>query len=389
MQALEATKPESSVGSSHMNITREDIDLLVREPSVGMRMRIADKITNGYNSGLFTESENKLANEIFRLLLKDTQVKIRQLIAEQLKSNMQVPHDIVLGLASDVSDVAMPVLEYSNVLTEDDLIAIVNATREHPKLKAIARRDSISKELSHALIEKRDAELARMVISNSGAVIAETSMEVVLEEFARDNSVLQELVMRGGLPYTFAEKLFTAVSSSLKKELSGKYGLRQKVVAEAVTGARETAVLQFISPWMSQHEISQLVDQMHRNKRLTDSVILRSLCIGDLRFFETAIAKRVGISPSNTRLLMLDPGPLGFKALYDSCGLPESFYDAVHTMLRLALEETEYGSYRTTDFCARMVGRITSGGYHKSIANMDTLLALIGTAIHDNKPTLH
>lgn len=371
-----------------MNITREDIELLVREPSVAMRMRIADKITNGYNTGLFTDSENKLANEIFRLLLKDTQVKIRQLMAEQLKSNMQVPHDIIVALANDVNDVALPVLEYSHVLTEDDLIAIARATREHPKLRAIAKRDSISKELSHTLIEKRDTELTKLVISNNGASLAETSLEIVLDEFSRDNSVLQELVVRGGLPHTFAEKLFAAVSDGLKKELSGKYGLRQKVVADAATGARETAMLQFISPWMSQYEIGQLVDQMHRNKRLTDSVILRSLCIGDLRFFETAIAKRVGIPASNTRILMIDPGPLGFRALYDSCGLPASFYDAVHTMLRLALEETEYGSYRTTDFCARMIGRITSGGYDKTVPNMDTLLALIGSAIHD-KPTIH
>lgn len=382
------TAPAPHMSASNMNITREDIDLLVREPSVAMRLRIADKITNGYNSGLFTDGENKLANEIFRLLLKDTQVKIRQLMADQLKNNLQVPHDIIVALANDVSDVASPVLEYSHVLTEDDLIAIARATREHPKLRAIAKRDSISKELSHTLIEKRDTDLTKMVISNSGASLAETSMEIVLDEFARDNSVLQELVLRGGLPHTFAEKLFAAVSDGLKKELSSRYGLRQKLVADAATGARETAMLQFISPWMSQYEIGQLIDQMHRNKRLTDSVILRSLCIGDLRFFETAIAKRVGIPASNARLLMLDPGPLGFHALYDSCGLPASFYEAVHTMLRLALEETEYGSYRTTDFCARMIGRITSGGYDKAIPNMQTLLALVGSEIHD-KPTIH
>jgi uncharacterized protein (DUF2336 family) len=371
-----------------MNITREDIDMLLKEPSVPMRMAIADKIGNGYNSGLFTEGENKLANEIFRLLLKDTQVKIRALMANHLKHSMQAPHDIIFALANDVSDVAVPILEFSNVLTEEDLILIVRATREHPKLKAIAKRESMSKELSHALIEKRDAEVTKTVIANPGASIAETSLETVLDEFERDNSVLQELVLRGGLPYTFAEKLFATVSAELKKELSSKYGLRRQVVEETATGARETAMLQFISPWMSQHDINLLVDEMQRNKRLTDSVIIRSLCIGDLRFFETAIAKRVGIPPSNARILIMDPGPLGFKALYASCGLPPSFYEAMQIMLRLAYEETEYGSYRTTDFCARMVGRIIGGDYHKTVENMNTLLTMIGSAINDD-PTIH
>jgi uncharacterized protein (DUF2336 family) len=127
---------------------------------------------------------------------------------------------------------------------------------------------------------------------------------------------------------------------------------------------------------------------MHRNKRLTDSVIIRSLCIGDLRFFEAAIAKRVGIPASNARILILDPGPLGFKALYGSCGLPEDFYEAVRRMLQFAHEETQYGMYRTTDFGARMVERITEAGDAKTIPHMDTLLTMIGYAIHESV-TIH
>ena len=371
-----------------MDITREDIDLLIREPSGAIRVRITEKIGYGYNGGFFTETDTKLANEVFRLLLKDTEMKVRRTIAEQLKSNMQVPRDIILSLANDRHEVATPVLQFSHVLTEDDLIAIVHATREHPKLHAIAKRDSISKELSHALVEKRDADLTKVVISNVGATLAETSMELVLEEFSRDNSVLEELVLRGGLPYAFAEKLFAAVSDGLKKQMTRKYRLSRHVVEHATENARETAVLQFISPWMSQHDIDQMIDQMHRNKRLTDSVIIRSLCIGDMRFFESAIARRVGIPVSNTRLLLVDPGPLGFKALYTSSGLPANFYEAVRTLLHLAIEETQYGSYRTTDFGARMVERIVDGGYHKSVENMGTLLSMIGTAIND-QPTVH
>jgi len=373
---------------SNMNITREDIDLLVREPSASMRVRITDKIATGYNAGLFTDSETKLANEIFRLLLKDTEVKVRRLIAERLKSNLAVPHDVIWALANDKPEVACSVLQYSHVLSEDDLVAIARATSESQKLQAIARRESISKELSHALVQTRQRDVTRELLANRGAVLAETSLEVVLDEFARDHDVLEELVVRGGLSYVFAEKVFSHVSDNLKKQLTKKYRLNRHVMEEVATNARETAVLQFMSPWMSQHEINLLVDQMHRNKRLTDSVIIRSLCIGDLRFFETAIAKRVGIPVSNARILLIDPGPLGFKALYESARLPETFYKAVHTMLHFALEETQYGNYRTTDFGQRMVERITNGAQLSDIENMDTLLTMIGAAIHD-RPTIH
>ena len=368
-----------------MNITREDIELLVREPSPAMRQRICEKISTGYNSGTYTDAETKLANEIFRLLLKDTEMKVRLLIADALKDNMQVPHDIIWALANDRNEIAVPVLSCTHVLSEEDLIAITRATKDHPKLKAIASRESVSKPLSHALIEKRNYEVTNALLANKGAAIADTSMDIILEAFAKENSVMEELVMRGGLSYAFAEKLFATVSDTLKKQLTKKYRMNQHVVEEVTIGAREIATLQFISPWMSQHDINHLVEEMHRNKRLTDSVIIRSLCIGDLRFFESAIAKRVGIPASNARILLIDPGPLGFKALYESSGLPASFYEPIRVMLRLALDETEYGNYRTNDFGAMMVAKIRSAGYDRSVDNMEPLLQMVGRAIHESK----
>ncbi len=370
-----------------MNITREDIQALVREPSSAMRQRICEKIATGYTAGSYSPAEAQLANEIFRLLLKDTEMKVRRLMAEALKRSMQVPHDIIWALANDVNEVALPVLQESPVLHEDDLITIVRATREHTKLRAICQRETISKPLAHALIEKRDEDVTRRLLANPGAAIADTSIEIILEEFARDHSVLEELVLRGGLPQSFAEQLFANVSDNLKKQLTRKYRLNAHVVEDAAVSARETAVLQFISPWMSQHEINQLVDEMHRNQRLTDSVIIRSLCIGDLRFFETAIAKRVGIPVSNARILLIDPGPLGFKALYASCNMPPSFYEAVHAMLNIALNETQYGNYRIDDFAAQIVAKIRSKGLDRTIENMETLLKMVSQATHE--PKLH
>lgn len=374
--------PQQSFSRSNMNITRADIELLVREPSAAMRTRIAQKITTGYNSGLFTESETHLANEIFRLLLKDTEARVRKLLADELKHTLHAPHDIVWALANDVAEVATPMLQHSYVLSEEDLVAIIQATRDYDKLMAVAGRESISKELAHALIESREPDVARTVIANRNAVLADTTLELVMDEFARDNIVLGELVVRGGLPYAFAEKLFSIVSDGLKKQLTKKYRLARQVAEETGDNARETATLQFLSPWMSQQEINNLIDQMHRNQRLTDSVIIRSLCIGDLRFFEAAIARRVGIPTSNARILILDPGPLGFRALYESCGLPADFYEAIHTMLRIAFEETEYGNYRTTDFGARMVERLTAEGYAAKVPNMDSMLTMIGRSMH-------
>lgn len=378
----------TQVAERAVNITPEDIQLLVKEPSAAMRGRIADKIATGYNSGLFSDAENSLAIEIFRLLLRDTEMRVRKTLSDKLKDNLNVPHDVIFSLANDATEVAVPVLQHSFVLTEEDLIGIVQATREVAKLKAVAQRESVSKSLAHALIETHVPDVVKEIVGNKSASLAETSLEMLLDDFEREGSVLEELVYRGGLSSAFAERLFSKVSDQLKKSLTRRYRLNLHVVEEATEAARETATLQFLSPWMSQQDIQKLVDSMFKAKRLTHSVIIRSLCIGDLRFFETALAKLVGIPVSNARLLILDPGPLGFKALYDSAQMPQAFYPAIKVMLRLSLDETEYGAYRATDFGQRMVERITTGGFDTAVEHMDTLLALIGRGMRESA-TIH
>ncbi len=351
---------------------------MVREPSVAQRSRIAEKICVGYNSGQFSETEIRLATDIFRLLLKDTEMKVRRVLADQLKDNMRVPHDIIWTLANDKPEVAIPVLQYSFVLSEEDLIAIVKASAQVAKLRAVALRQSISQPLTRALISKNEREVTQIVVANRSANVDEESLQAVLDGFGTEHAILEELVYRGGLPYAFAERLFYKVSGNLRKQLTKKYRLNKAVVEDASTTARETVTLQFLAPWMSQQDITTLVSEMDHAGRLTDSVMIRSLCIGDIRFFETAIARRVGIGVSNARILVADPGPLGFKALYASAKLPESFYECVRHLLILANEQTQYGSYQNTDYCNRMVARIYAAGYDRTVENMDVLLAMIG-----------
>ena len=371
-----------------MEIIRADIEQLARERSPAARSAIAEKICSSYNEGEFSEKEKKLAVEIFRLLLRDAEARVRKTLAEELKGNMQVPADIVKALANDVSEVAAPMLEFSYVLSEEDLIEIVRATREVPKLQAIARRESISKELTNELVHSGEKEVLHTVLGNSGASMSQETLDYIIEEYYEDHSVLEELVCRGGLPHSYAEKLFSMVSDQLKKQLTKRYRLPRFVADDAVEGAKETAMIQFLSPWMTEEDIEKLVEHMHRNKRLNYSVLLRSLCLGDLRFFEAAMAKLVGVPASNARILLMDPGQLGFNAFYDASPLPPGFRDAVRVLFRVAQEETHYGKLLRDDYAQRVIDRIVAGGYDQEVENMPYLISILRRSKHDDR-TIH
>lgn len=370
------------------SITQEDIQQLIREPSVDVRQAITKKVCDGFNSRQSSDRERNVSVEIFRLLLKDTEIRIRKTLSEELQHNLDVPRDVLMGLVNDKAEIAEIILKNSFALSEEDLIEIVQSTTNVVKLQAIASRETITAPLSHSLVEAGDHSVTKTVLENNGAVINDRTLEYLLDEYSQDQSMLETLVVRGGLPYHFAEKLFTLVSDQLKKELTKRYRLSRHVVDDITENAKEKAVLQFLSPWMSQQDIQKLVDHMAKNKRLTPSVVVRSLCIGDLRFFETAMAKMADVSVHNARILMMDPGALGFKSFYEKTEMPKQFTDAVHILLKLAHEETFYGKYQCSDYSERMIQRIVKEGHDKRIENMPYLMSIIGRSMHD-VPTVH
>jgi uncharacterized protein (DUF2336 family) len=364
--------------ATETKLSHSDLQQLLAEPSVLARTAITQKICNNFNAGNFSAAEIELALEIFRLLLRDSEIRVRQILAQQLSGNSQVPHDIIWQLAQDRSEIATFVLQDSFVLREEDLLAIVRATRELPKLLAIAGRDKLSKSLAHALAETRDLHVTKAIINNNSTNLADSTLALVMEVFAKNNSVLEALVQRGGLPYEFAENLFSMIAGNLKKQLTKRYKINPQLLADSDLATRETAILQFLSPWMNLQEIQKLVEHMHKNGRLNGSLILRSLCIGDLRFFEASIAKLVGIPAANVRVLLLDTGPLGFKALYESARLPEHFYQAAKHVLQFALQETEHGKYRANNFNQIMRDKIIAAGYDQTVPHMPILLGMLG-----------
>ncbi|NEU34803.1 hypothetical protein GN156_29540, partial [bacterium LRH843] len=84
------------------------------------RCEVADNISRSIDSGVFDGSELDVATEIIRLLAKDAELRVRETLANSLKHSSALPHDVALLMAQDVEEVSLPILEYSNVLSEED-----------------------------------------------------------------------------------------------------------------------------------------------------------------------------------------------------------------------------------------------------------------------------
>ncbi|MFO1243213.1 MAG: DUF2336 domain-containing protein [Rickettsiales bacterium] len=367
-------------------ITRNDLHLLIREPSPNVREMIAKKVSEGYKRSRFTSRENTIAIEILRLLVRDTATSVRKSVADQLKDCKYVPKDVMLTLSADIADVASQVLEHSLVFTDEDLAYVIESSKDVKKWLAISRRQKISAFISGLLIGTHHQDVIRSLLGNAGAEIKQSDLTSIAEEFRQDQNILEALVSRGGLTPEFAERLYSMVSDKFMRQLTKRNIIPRRIVNEAVKVTRESAIIRFIAPWMTLEDIIKLVDQMERNKRLSYSMMLRALCMGEVMFFEVALAKKIGIPVANAHKLLTHPSDKAFHTLYQASSMPATLAEAIRVFMNIAREETNGGKMRIDNFQQRMIERIEAEGYDKKIENMQYLVTLLRSVENESQP---
>jgi len=335
-------------------LNEQDVMRLLASPDTDVRAEIAGKIAAQHSR--LTEQERKLAEDVLRLMVKDAEVRVRSALSRQLKENPLLPHDLALTLAHDVDEVALPILQYSAALSDDDLIALVRS-QGPSKQDAVARRASVSASLADVIVEVGPEEVVKTLVANTGAELKEETLIQMAERYpATEGGIGQALAMRPSLPVTVVEKLLTQVSENFRSHLLDRTDLSPEVATALLLQARELAVLGLSA---SNSSPAELVEHLAQHKRLTPSIILRALCMGDLSFFENSLGKLADIPPENAQKLIYDKGKHAFEALYKKAGLPAALYPAMRAAIDIFSTMDYDGEANDRErFSRRMIERI-------------------------------
>jgi uncharacterized protein (DUF2336 family) len=361
-------------------LSKSDVERLLKDPSVDARADAAAKIATHYDTTVdFGTQEKKLAEEIFSLMCKDAEVRVRSALAANLKECPFLPHDIARTLADDVASVSTPILQFSSVLTDGDLIEIVNSQGED-KQKAIASRPRVSTDVSDALIETRNEAVVGTLVANDDAEISTGSMQRVLDDFADSDFIKSSMVGRSALPMAVSERLVNMVSDRLQQELVARHELPADSVSDLILQSREKATLGLMDGKNRAEESRRLIIHLYQNNRLTPTIMLRALCMGDMDFFEGSVAVRARTPLSNARALIHGRDRQQIASLLEKAELPKRLRPAFEAAIDVA-EDTDYDGGRDDQdrFRRRMIERIITNFEHPDAAmgddNIEYLLA--------------
>lgn len=376
MSATPMPSTETSF-SGHVYLSQEDVTRLLTETSPEARIDVMQRVAANHAEGKLDSKEMAVAEQIFRLLVNDTEAYVRAALADKIKDNPYIPRDIVFALAKDVEEVALPVLRISEVLTDTDLMELIKSSPEINRLVAIAERQRVSSRVSGALIDTGYEKVVARLLDNQGAQISDSSYQKILKDFEQNQDITASLARRSGLPLTVVEKLVNIVSDTLVEQLKQKYQWGAALTQES-DQLREATVLKLLDSGVGESDTLSLVDQLHAAARLSPSLIVTALCRGHFHFFESSLAKMASIPVSNAHALVNDRGTLGFKALYTKAGLPDKLFSATRLALTAVQEMLDIGEPPgTLRYANRVAQKILHYAEGKHIENLSYILALI------------
>lgn len=177
-----------------------------------------------------TQQEQLLRHvyKTLQTLAQDQVGRIRRVIAQEFRQRGDAPLDLIhqLALDKDIS-VAGPILEYSPLLTEQDLLEIIAQCPLPGMLAAIAHRQNISTDITGALVHnvkqsgfnEGNMTVITALLENKSATIEEDVLESVIDEAPQFPSWHPALVDRPELTVRMVNKIGRFVSAVLLEKM--------------------------------------------------------------------------------------------------------------------------------------------------------------------------
>ncbi|HSR55042.1 MAG TPA: DUF2336 domain-containing protein [Alphaproteobacteria bacterium] len=332
--------------------------LLARDGDEDVRCELAQKIARltPHLSADAREHIRALTVEALEILAQDELARVRQALAEAVKDVAEVPHNVIQRLAGDAElAVATPVLEFSPLLTDEDLIEIIESAAASGAMTAISRREEVSCAVSDAIAQTRDEDAVAALLANPSAQIREETLDWIVEGSREVETWQMPLARRPKLPPRAARKLAEFVADSVLAMLHSRDDLdadtaglidqavraRMEVQPEGEPGGDTLSVDREAGSGGAPGHISvdrghtaEFVQRLYIKGELTETRLEEQLLNGNRAFVVHALALMAGVPASVVTRIVDARSAKAVTALAWKAGLKMRF--AIKLQARLA-----------------------------------------------------
>ena len=320
------------------SLNKEDVASLEKETSITNKSLIAKKVGTYYGNPAISPQAAKLAEDIFRIMVRDTETKVREALSNSLKNCQNLPQDIVQSIIEDKDSISIPFIQYYQSLTNEDLIKILNMPSIN-RQKAVAQRSNLPSPITQYIAEHCSDKVIGEMISNDSADIKEETFNIIINKYSDDEDIKKRLVYRSVLPVSVIEKIVDKLSLVLKSYLVLHHNLTKNLASDIVEDVKEKITLNISEQYSSDAQIEDLVKQLYKADKLTSGLVVRSICLGDLKFFEYAIAYLSETPVAEVRKILFNmKADFMIRNLLRKAFIPKNMFSTVLSALKVINE---------------------------------------------------
>ncbi len=319
--------------AQNISAPRQTDILLAKDDDVTVRGDLATKIAR-VAPGLSADEQDKAQRatyEALELLAKDQITKVREILSDALKDVIDAPPEVIKTLALDTEIVVSgPVLQFSPVLTDADLLEIIATGPARGGLNAISKRDAVSENISDALVGTDDVEAIADLLSNDSALIREATLDDLIERAPEVDLWHAPLVGRPKLPDGAATRLAQFLADNLLEVLQERADLD----AESLETVR-AVVQQRLGgddggeggggggqDFLNINPPVVMVERLYKARKLDGNVVSKALNAGDHSFVLAALIVRTAIDPLVVKRIFVEKSAKGIVSLTWKASMP-------------------------------------------------------------------
>lgn len=318
--------------------------LLAGDGDDGVRGELAAKIVR-LAPGLSANEQDRLRRltyETLEVLARDQIAKVRGILSDALKDVADAPPEVIRRLARDAElAVAAPILQFSPVLSDDDLLEIIVSSPVPGALSAISKRSEVKARVADAIAATDDIDAIATLLGNPSAQIREETLDRLIDRAPDIEQWHQPLTERPHLSTKAAGKLARFVAANLLQGLAARQDLEPDA-AVAVAAVVRKRLDELEATGVAKADARKAADEttalmrahtLRNQGKLDESTIDAALSGGDHAFVIAALAVLAGVEFATVRKTVATQSAKGIVAVTWKSGLSVGLCDQLQSRL--------------------------------------------------------
>ena len=242
----------------------------VRQAPPGERAEATSALARAHLYSDLSSDDLAAAEGAMIMLLDDPSPLVRGALAEAFASAEKAPQVIVHALAADQADVALPLLEQSPLLLEDDLVDLIAAGQAEIQI-AVAGRRSLTRGVAAALAEVGAPEACLALLENPEVDVAPFSLDRIIDRFGHLAPIRENLLARDDLSMPMRQALLSKLSQTLAGFVAARQWLESEHAEFTAKEACEKATIALAAD-TNYAEVGALVQHLRQSGQLPSKI---------------------------------------------------------------------------------------------------------------------